>query len=90
MPTYTYECQKCHQTTDLFHAMSETPRVKCPACGSVRMKRLLGTGAGVGGADGHHAERNVRCQFQGQLEVENGAEDQEDHQEHGHHDRSLY
>jgi len=47
MPTYTYECQKCHQTTDLFHAMSETPRVKCPACGSVRMKRLLGTGAGI-------------------------------------------
>ncbi|MEA3365602.1 MAG: FmdB family zinc ribbon protein [Candidatus Hydrogenedentes bacterium] len=47
MPTYTYECQKCHRTTDVFHAMTQSPRVKCPFCGSSRMKRLLGTGAGI-------------------------------------------
>ncbi len=47
MPTYTYECQKCHHTMDVFHSMSETPRVKCSACGSSRTKRLLGTGAGI-------------------------------------------
>lgn len=47
MPTYSYECQKCHHVTDVFHAITATPRVKCPACGSYRMKRLLGTGAGV-------------------------------------------
>ena len=47
MPTYTYECQKCHATMDVFHSMSATPRVKCASCGSKRMKRLLGTGAGI-------------------------------------------
>jgi len=47
MPTYTYECRNCHHTVDVFHAMTKSPRVKCPACGSLRMKRLLGTGAGV-------------------------------------------
>jgi predicted nucleic acid-binding Zn ribbon protein len=32
---------------DVFHSMSEAPRVKCTACGSARTKRLLGTGAGI-------------------------------------------
>ena len=47
MPTYTYECRKCHHTMDVFHSMAETPRVKCAACGSSRTRRLLGTGAGI-------------------------------------------
>ena len=47
MPTYTYECQKCGNTMDLFHSMSASPKVKCEACGSTRVTRLLGTGAGV-------------------------------------------
>ena len=32
---------------DVFHSMTETPGVKCGACGSTRTKRLLGTGAGI-------------------------------------------
>ena len=47
MPTYTYQCQVCHVPTDVFHAMSAKPRVKCTACGSGRMKKMLGTGAGI-------------------------------------------
>lgn len=47
MPTYTYECKKCEAIQDVFHAMSESPRVRCEACGSTRMTRLLGTGAGI-------------------------------------------
>ena len=47
MPTYTYECRKCHHTMDVFHSMADTPRVKCGACGSSRTRRLLGTGAGI-------------------------------------------
>lgn len=47
MPTYTYQCQVCHKPTDVFHAMSAKPRVKCGACGSGKMKKLLGTGAGI-------------------------------------------
>ncbi|HOE67556.1 MAG TPA: zinc ribbon domain-containing protein [Candidatus Hydrogenedentes bacterium] len=47
MPTYSYECQKCGSVTDVFHAMSASPKVKCANCGSARTKRLLGTGAGL-------------------------------------------
>jgi len=47
MPTYTYECKKCGHQMDVFHTMSATPRVRCEACGSTRMQRLLGTGAGI-------------------------------------------
>ena len=47
MPTYSYECQKCGVVRDVFHSMSATPKVKCPECSSGRVKRLLGTGAGL-------------------------------------------
>lgn len=47
MPTYTYQCKKCEHTQDVFHSMSESPRVTCGACGSRAMKRLIGTGAGI-------------------------------------------
>ena len=47
MPTYSYECKKCSQVDDVYHAMSAKPRVVCSACGSTGMKKLLGTGAGI-------------------------------------------
>ncbi|MCC6796118.1 MAG: zinc ribbon domain-containing protein [Candidatus Hydrogenedentes bacterium] len=47
MPTYTYQCQVCHVPTDVFHAMSAKPRVKCSSCGSGKMQKLIGTGAGI-------------------------------------------
>lgn len=47
MPTYSYQCRKCGEEFDVFHGMSESPKVKCTACGSVRCDRLIGTGAGV-------------------------------------------
>ncbi|MBX7255201.1 MAG: zinc ribbon domain-containing protein [Candidatus Hydrogenedentes bacterium] len=47
MPTYTYQCKKCEAVQDVFHSMSESPRVKCDSCGSTRTTRLLGTGAGI-------------------------------------------
>lgn len=46
MPTYTYQCNKCSYSHDVFHAINARPRIKCPECGS-GCKRLLGTGAGV-------------------------------------------
>lgn len=47
MPTYSYECKKCGQVDDVYHAMSAKPRVACSACGATGMKKLLGTGAGI-------------------------------------------
>jgi len=46
MPTYEYECQKCGETVEIFHSMSESPRSKCPSCGKDGLKRLIGAGSG--------------------------------------------
>lgn len=47
MPTYTYKCKKCQHEMDVFHAISAEPHVKCEACGSTKMDRLIGTGSGI-------------------------------------------
>src|ERR1051326_8866268 len=54
MPTYEYACQKCGQTFDAFQSMRDEAYKICPKelCrqakwGKGRVKRLLGTGAGL-------------------------------------------
>ena len=46
MPTYEYECQKCHHRFELFQSIRDQPKKTCPKCRG-RVKRLLGTGAGL-------------------------------------------
>ncbi len=46
MPTYEYECQKCGHHFELFQSIKDAPKKTCPNCRG-RVKRLLGTGAGV-------------------------------------------
>ena len=46
MPTYSYRCQSCDHTFDLFQRMSEDPARICPECGKAELKRLIGAGAG--------------------------------------------
>lgn len=40
MPTYDYKCKKCNNTFEIFHKMSESPKIKCPKCGSIA-ERIL-------------------------------------------------
>ena len=54
MPTYEYACQKCGQNFDAFQSMRDEPYQICPKelCreakwGRGKVKRLLGTGAGL-------------------------------------------
>ena len=54
MPTYEYHCQKCDKNFEMFQSMrdkpvSECPRELCrlPKWGHGKVKRLLGTGAGI-------------------------------------------
>ena len=54
MPTYEYSCAKCGQNFEAFQSMREEPFRECPKelCrlpkwGHGKVKRLLGTGAGV-------------------------------------------
>jgi putative FmdB family regulatory protein len=54
MPTYEYHCQKCDQNFEAFQSMRDKPFRECPKelCrlpkwGHGKVKRLLGTGAGI-------------------------------------------
>ncbi len=46
MPTYEYECQKCGHQFELFQSIKDAPKKTCPKCRG-KVKRLLGTGAGL-------------------------------------------
>lgn len=46
MPTYEYECQKCGHRFEVFQSIKDAPKKTCPECRG-RIKRLLGTGAGL-------------------------------------------
>ena len=45
MPTYEYQCQKCHKRHEAFQAITAKPLSTCPTCGG-RLKRLISRGSG--------------------------------------------
>ncbi len=45
MPTYDYQCGSCNKSMEIFHSIREE-RKKCPLCGSLKLKRLIGPGSG--------------------------------------------
>ncbi len=47
MPTYDYECKACGHHFEKFQSITAGPSRKCPECGKLKAKRLLGTGAGI-------------------------------------------
>jgi putative FmdB family regulatory protein len=47
MPTYEYECGGCGLAYELFQSITAKPKRKCPSCGQLKAKRLIGTGGGV-------------------------------------------
>ena len=47
MPTYDYVCGGCNHAFEEFQSMSAKVLRKCPECGKLKLKRLIGTGAGV-------------------------------------------
>jgi putative FmdB family regulatory protein len=47
MPTYDYECNECGHAFEKFQPITSKPIKKCPKCGKMKVKRLIGTGAGV-------------------------------------------
>ncbi len=47
MPTYEYKCDACEHQFDEFHSITAKPLRKCPKCGKNKLRRLIGTGAGV-------------------------------------------
>jgi putative FmdB family regulatory protein len=54
MPTYEYECEKCRKTFEVFQSMKDAAFTTCPEShcrmrkwGQGKVRRLLGTGAGL-------------------------------------------
>ncbi len=47
MPHYDYRCTACGHEFELYQGIREAPRRKCPTCGKLQLKRLLGGGGGV-------------------------------------------
>jgi putative FmdB family regulatory protein len=47
MPTYEYKCTACGHAFEQFQSITAAPTRRCPNCGKAKVKRLLGTGAGI-------------------------------------------
>jgi len=48
MPTYDYECQKCHGRFDLTRPIAErNKRVRCPNCRAVAKRLILAPASGA-------------------------------------------
>jgi putative FmdB family regulatory protein len=47
MPTYEYVCNACGHKFERFHSIMAAPIRRCPECGKAKVKRLMGTGAGL-------------------------------------------
>ena len=47
MPTYEYKCDACGYAFERFQSITADPIKRCPECGKAKVKRLIGTGAGL-------------------------------------------
>ncbi len=47
MPTYEYECDACQYALEKFQQITEKPLKKCPECGKLKLRRLIGGGGAV-------------------------------------------
>lgn len=47
MPTYDYECDACNHSFELFQGINDPVKRKCPECGKMKLRRLIGTGAAL-------------------------------------------
>jgi putative FmdB family regulatory protein len=47
MPTYEYKCDACGHAFEKFQPMSAEPIKVCSVCGRKKVRRLIGTGAGL-------------------------------------------
>ena len=47
MPTYEYVCNGCGHEFEQFQSMKDDSLKKCPECKKDKLKRKIGTGAGI-------------------------------------------
>ncbi|MBI5369217.1 MAG: zinc ribbon domain-containing protein [Planctomycetes bacterium] len=47
MPTYDYECGRCEHRFEKYQGINDPAVRKCPKCGRLSVKRLVGAGAAL-------------------------------------------
>jgi putative FmdB family regulatory protein len=47
MPTYDYVCESCDHQFELFQSIKDEAKRKCPECGRLKLRRLIGPGAAI-------------------------------------------
>ena len=47
MPTYDYVCDACNHKFELFQSITAETKRKCPECGRLKLRRLIGPGAAI-------------------------------------------
>ena len=47
MPTYEYSCDNCENTFEQLQSITARSLRKCPQCGKLKLRRLIGSGAGI-------------------------------------------
>jgi putative FmdB family regulatory protein len=47
MPTYEYICDQCSHEFEEFQSITAKPLKKCPSCSELKLRRKIGTGAGI-------------------------------------------
>ena len=47
MPTYDYECDACGHKFELFQGINDKVQRKCPKCGKLKLRRLIGAGGAI-------------------------------------------
>lgn len=47
MPTYEYVCEGCGHQFEKFQSIKAEPARQCPECGKRKLRRLIGSGAGI-------------------------------------------
>lgn len=47
MPTYDYECKTCGHGFEKFQSIKARPVRKCPQCGALKVRRIIGAGGAV-------------------------------------------
>jgi len=47
MPTYDYQCESCGHAFEKFQSITAPAVRRCPVCGELKVKRLIGPGAGI-------------------------------------------
>ena len=41
MPIYEYACARCGHEVEVWQRISDKPKKKCPACGALKLERLI-------------------------------------------------